>query len=122
MIQTWEGKSGGLEVWRFGGLRTKRSGVSRIGGIEDDLAMGQDVRGLAVVDHGRRHQPKARVVVLVVVPLEEGLAEAASIFDGTEAIRETRAVFQGTELAFRIRIIIRNMRTAVGLGYAQIGQ
>jgi len=39
------------------------------------------------------------VVVLVVVPLEEGLAETASVFDGTEAIWEARAVFQGAELA-----------------------
>ena len=62
--------------------------------------MRQDVSGLAVVDHGRRHQAKTRVVVLMVVPLEEGLAEAASIFDGAEAVWETRAVFQGAELAF----------------------
>ena len=69
-------------------------------GVEDDLTKRQDVRGLAVMDHGRRHQAKARVMVLVVVPLEEGLAEAASVFDGTKAIRETGAVFQGTELTF----------------------
>ena len=70
------------------------------GGVQDHLAMRQDVSGLAVVDHGRRHQTKARVVVLVVVPLEEGMAEAASVFDGTEAIGEAGAVFQGAELAF----------------------
>ena len=55
------------------------------GCVEDDLAMGQDVGGMAVVDHGRRQQSKTRVVVLVVVPLEEGLAEATSVFDGAEA-------------------------------------
>jgi len=31
-------------------------------------------------------------VVLVVVPLEEGLAEDASVFDGAEAVRETHAI------------------------------
>jgi hypothetical protein len=92
------------------------------GGVQDHLAMGEDVSGLAVVDHGRRHQSKTRVVVLVVVPLEEGLAEAARVFDGTEAVRETRAVFEGAELAFRIRIVIGDMRTAVGLDDAEIGQ
>ena len=84
--------------------------------------MSQDVSGLAVVDHGRRHQTKARVVVLVVVPLEEGLAEAASVFDGTEAIWEARAVFEGSELTFRIWIVIGDMRVAVGFDDAQIGQ
>ena len=84
--------------------------------------MGQDVSSLAVVDHGRRHQAKTRVVVLVVVPLEEGLAETASVFDGAEAVRETRAVFEGAELAFRIRIVIGDVWTAVGFDDAQIGQ
>jgi hypothetical protein len=51
-------------------------------GIQDDLTMRQDVSGLVVMDHGRRHQAQTGVVVLVVVPLEEGLAEAASVFDG----------------------------------------
>ena len=96
--------------------------MSAESGIEDDLAMRQDVSGLAVVNHGRCHQTKTRVVVLVVVPLKEGLAEAAGIFDGTEAIREAWAVFQGAELAFRIRIVIGDMRTAVGFDDAQIGQ
>ena len=72
--------------------------------------MRQDVRSLAVVDHGRRHQPKYGMMVLVVVPLKEGLAEPASIFDGAETIRKTRAVFQGAELTFRIRIVVTDMR------------
>jgi hypothetical protein len=37
---------------------------------------------LAVVDHGGRHQAQTRVVVLVVVPGKERLAEATGIFDG----------------------------------------
>jgi hypothetical protein len=62
--------------------------------------MRQDVSGLAVMD---------------LVPLEERLAEAASVFYGTETIWEAWAVFQGAELAFRIRIVVGDMRTAVGL-------
>ena len=84
--------------------------------------MGQDMSGLTVMDHGRRHQAKTGVVVLMVVPLEEGLAEAASVFDGAEAVRETRAIFKGAELAFRIRIVVGDMGPAVGFDDAQIGQ
>ena len=84
--------------------------------------MSQDVRSLAVMDHGRRHQTQTRVVMLMVVPPKEGLAEAARIFDGAEAIREARAVFERAELAFRIRIVVGDMRTAVGFDDTQIGQ
>jgi hypothetical protein len=61
--------------------------MSAESGIEDDLTMRQDVSNVAMVDPGRRHQTKTRVVVLMVVPLEEGLAEATGVFDGTKAIR-----------------------------------
>ena len=84
--------------------------------------MRQDVSGLTVVDHGGRHQAKAGVVVLVVIPLEEGLAEAASVSDRTDAIRETRPIFQSAELAFRIRIVVRDMRSAVGFDDAQVSE
>ena len=57
--------------------------------------MRQDVSGVAVVDHCRRHQAKAGVVVLVVVPLEEGMAETASVLDGTEAVWEARTGSEG---------------------------
>jgi hypothetical protein len=57
-------------------------GMSAEGSIEDHLAMSQDVGGLAVVDRGGRHQAQTGVVVLVVVPGKERLAEATGIFDG----------------------------------------
>ena len=84
----------------MGRFANEALGMSVESGVQDHLAMGQDVSGLAMVNHGRRHQAKARVVMLVVVPLEEGLAEATSVFDGTEAVRETGAIFKGAELAF----------------------
>jgi hypothetical protein len=74
--------------------------MSRVSGVQDHLTMSQDVRSLAVVDHGWGHQTESRMMMLVVVPLKEGLAETASIFDGAEAIRESRTVFQGAELTF----------------------
>ncbi len=74
------------------------------------------------MDHGGCHQGQAGVVVLVVVPAEEGLAETTGIFDGAKAIRKVWAVFQGAELAFRIGIVVGDMRTAMGLGDAQVSQ
>ena len=54
--------------------------------------MRQDVSGLTVMDHCGRHQAKTGVMVLMVVPLKEGLAETAGVFDGAEAIREAGPV------------------------------
>ncbi len=68
--------------------------MSAEGSIQDDLAMRQDVSGLTVVNHGGRHQAQPGMVVLMVVPLKEGLAEAAGILDGAEAIRKARPAFQ----------------------------
>src|ERR1035438_5740483 len=78
--------------------------------------MGEDVSGAAVVDHGGRHQTEARVVVLVVVPLKERLAESTCVFDRPEPIREAGAIFQGAELTFRIRVVIGDMWPGMGLG------
>jgi hypothetical protein len=75
--------------------------MGREGSVQDHLTMmGQDLGSLAMVDHGGRHQSKTRVMVLVVVPLKEGLAKPASVFDRSEAIRETGTIFQGPELTF----------------------
>jgi hypothetical protein len=45
-------------------------------------------------------------MVFIVVPTEKGLAEAAGVFDGTEAVGKVREVFQSAELAFRIGIVV----------------
>ncbi len=84
--------------------------------------MGPDVSGLSAVDHGGRHQAKTRVMVVVIVPAEEALAESASILDGAKARRELRPILHGAELAFRIWIVIGDVRTAVRFNNAQVGQ
>ena len=76
------------------------------------------------------------MVMLAVVPGEELLAEGARIFERSEAVRELRPVLDypadkdlsaGTpvlerlELAVGVGIVVGDMRTAVGLGHAQIG-
>lgn len=83
-----------------GRLPNEALGMGAESGIQDDLTMGQDVSGLTVVDHGGGHQAQAGMVVLMVVPLKEGLAKTAGVFDGAEAIRKTRPVFKGAELTF----------------------
>src|SRR5579863_1847848 len=61
------------------------------------------------------------MAVLFVIPLEKLLAEGAAVLDATEAIWKLRTVLHGSELAFRIRVVIGNIRSAVALGDAQVG-
>ena len=90
-------------------------------GVQDGLALDQKIGGLSQMNHGGGHQAQTRVVVFVVIPAEEGLAKAASVFDGAEAVRKARAVFQGSELAFRIRIIVGNVGPGMCFGDAEVG-
>ena len=101
-----------LEASRMGGER----------GIERDGALRGERRSGAVMDGGRRHQADAAVAVFVVVPAEELLAVSASIFDRAEAIGEVGPVLQGLELRLGVRIVVRDVRPAVGLGDLQIDQ
>jgi hypothetical protein len=78
-------------VWA---VSEKALGMSVESGLQDDLAMRQDVSGTTVVNHGGRHQAQPGMMVLMVVPLKEGRAEAACILDGAEAIRKARPVFK----------------------------
>jgi hypothetical protein len=71
----------GGQRWLPGWFANETLGVSRVGGIENHLTMRQDLRSLAAVDHGRRHQTKSGMMVLMVVPLKKALAESTSILD-----------------------------------------
>jgi hypothetical protein len=70
----------------------------------------------------RRHQADAGMPVSGVVPGEEGVAVSPRILDATEAIREFGAVFEGLELRLGIRVVIGDVRAAVGLGDLQVEQ
>lgn len=61
------------------------------------------------------------MAMVVVVPGEELLAEGAAVLNTAKAIRKTGPVLQGAKLAFRVRVVVRNIRTAVRLGDAQVG-
>ena len=68
----------------------------------------------AVMNALRGHETNARVAVGIVVPLEEVLAMGACILDAAESLGELGPVFECFELRLRIRIVIGDMRPAVG--------
>src|ERR1700735_2735737 len=96
--------------------------MSREGGIERNGAPCGELRGGSVIHGGRDHPANAAVAMVMVVPAEELLAMSASIFDRAEAIREVRPVLQGLELRLGVRIVIRDVRAAMGLGDLQVDQ
>ena len=101
-----------LEASRMGGE----------GGIEREAAL-RGERGRAAVVHGvGRHECDAGMTMLGVVPAEELLAMRPRIFDRAEARREVGSVLQGLELRLGIRIVIRDVRTAVSFGDVQIDE
>ena len=89
---------------------------------EDGLALADDVVGPSVVEDLGGEEADAGVMMLGVVPGKEDLAEAAGVLNGAKTIRKLRAVFQGFELTFREGVVVGDMRPAVSLGDAQIGQ
>ena len=40
----------------------------------------------------------------------------------SETVREVRPILQGAELAFRVRVVVRDLRRAMCFGHAQISQ
>ena len=63
-------------------------GVSGEGGVVDDAAPLQRLRREPVVHVMRRAEAERAMVVLVVVPVEEGAAVTASLLDMVEAVGE----------------------------------
>ena len=71
---------------------------------------------------GRGEEADAGVVVLFVVPVEEVDGKSAGVLDRAEAGWEAGPVLQGAELAFRVRVVVGDVRAAVGLGDAKVTQ
>ena len=122
-----------LAIWRIdpddgwllgwvGGLFDEAVRVGVVGSIEGFLALGVDLVGLSVVDLVRRHQADAVMVVIAIVPIEEGAAESLGVLDGAEAPGKLRLVFAGLEEALGEGIVVGGMRAAVGFGDAEVGQ
>ena len=74
----------------------------------------------SVVDAVGGVEPDARVMMLIVVPIKEGVAEDAGVLDRTELVREFGPVLHGLELGFGERVVVRDMGTGVGLGHSEI--
>src|SRR4029453_2758521 len=65
---------------------------------------------------------EAAVAVLMVVPVEEILTERAAVFDRSESLGKPWTVFERFEVRFREGIIVRDVRAAVRLGHAEVGE
>ena len=85
--------------------------MSAVCGEKRFLASGEDLFGLAVVDHRRRQQADPGVTMLVVVVAEEITAESAGVLNASEALRKLRAVLHRLELRFRVRVVIGDVRS-----------
>jgi hypothetical protein len=96
--------------------------VSVEGVIKGGLAGSVDCVGLAVMHLIGRHQADAGMVMLLIVPIEEAAAERLGILDAAEAPWKLRLVFHGFEVAFRERIVVGGVRSAVRFGDAEIGE
>jgi hypothetical protein len=67
-------------------------GMSLEGDIENGLSFGDELGSLTVVNGGRGQQLQPGVVMLVVIPGKELLAETPCVLDGAEAIRVTGTI------------------------------
>src|ERR1017187_3503323 len=86
--------------------------MSQEGGIEDVLALCEDERSLAVMDHGRGQKTQTGMAMLIVVPGEEGLAESSTVLDRSKAVRKLGPVLHGAKLAFRIGVVVGDVGAA----------
>ena len=128
MVFGWRGLLRWIDPGRGGQRRRLRHAALEpqgLGGVGKRQGLGAlSLQGLggAVMDGVRAHQADAAVAVLVVVPVEEALTVRASVLERAEARGEVGPVLQGLELRFRVRVVIRDMRAAVGAGDIEIDQ
>ena len=80
--------------------------VFLISAIENCLALLDEWSSLPVMHGGRRQQLQGRVMMPMVVPVEELLAETAGILDGSESVRIVGTILDGFEVSLRKRIVI----------------
>jgi len=96
-------------------------GVASKGGVENLLPVLDDLPDHVVMQHLRSEQGDPAVVMLVVVPGKELLAKGTCVLDGAEPFRELGAVLEGFELAFRVRVVVRDVGPTMRFCQAQIG-
>ena len=73
----------------------------------------EDRRRAAVMHVGRREIAEAAVVVGVIVPSQEVVADGARVFECAEPLRKRRPILEGAKLRLRERIVIAHARPRV---------
>jgi hypothetical protein len=86
---------GGWFQRRFWRLFDEAFWIGLEGAIEGFLAGCEDFVGLAVVDLIRRHQADPGVVMILVIPIEEGAAERLCVLDTAEPLRKLGLASRG---------------------------
>ena len=114
--------SGGGQLGRLGQAAHEALGMGGVGGCQDPSAVGLQRFGPPVMDGGRGHETKSRVTVPVVVPVEEGPAEAPGMQDGTEVVGEVGPVLKGLELGLGVRVVGGRVGPRVRLGDPEVGE
>ena len=74
------------------------------------------------MDHLGAHQSNGRVAMFGVIPGEKLPAESPGILYTAESLRKLWPISKGLELGFQKGVVVRDMRSAMGLGYAQVSQ
>ena len=118
----WVNPDGGWQPGWLRGSSLETVWVSVECDVENVSALLEERLCTAVVNALRGHEADAGVAVCAVVPLEEVLAVGARILDAAEAFGELGTVFERFELGFGVRIVVGDVRPAVGLGNLQIDQ
>src|SRR5208282_1605997 len=90
--------------------------------IEGDLTGRVNGIDLAIMHLVRRHQANPRMVMVLIVPIEELTAEASGVLDAAEALWEAWLVLQRLEVAFGERIVVGGVRAVMRTGDAKVGE
>ena len=85
-------------------------GMGGVRGAARTMANLEHLVGAPIVHVGWRQIAQAAVMVRVVVPREEIVADATRVLERAKSIRELRSVFEGAELGFGERIVIAHAR------------
>src|SRR5580700_6156996 len=108
--------------WWYGCFLDEALGVCTERLIEGELAGRMHGVDLSVVHLIRGHQTDPAMVMLLVVPVEEGSAETSGILDTTEAFGKARLILQCLEVAFGKGVVVGGVRPVMRAGDAKVGQ
>src|SRR5258705_5410085 len=107
---------------RQGASVGKALGVEIESGLECERTMSESLVDATGMHIARRHQPDARMMVLVVVPGKEISRMSARVFDGSEASRKVGAILHRLEMGFGERVVVRDLGTRVRFGDAEVSE